>query len=84
MTARKSKPSLPAKPKRLTCGPLIRGLREAKNISAVELAKTCGVTRQVIYAVENDRYTPGKQLAAQLATALDFHPGILMFPTWPE
>ena len=41
-----------------------------KKISQKELAELCGVTRQTINAIENDKYDPTLQLAFDLARVL--------------
>ncbi len=59
----------------------IRELRKAAGISQEELARRCGVTRQTINAIENNKYDPtlalAFHLAAELSTTVDelFHPG---------
>ena len=49
----------------------IRALRREKGISQEELAKLCGVTRQTVNAVENNKYDPTLALAFALARALE-------------
>ncbi len=49
----------------------IRELRKAAGISQEELAKQCGVTRQTINAIENNKYDPTLALAFHLARVLD-------------
>ena len=59
----------------------IRELRKAMGMSQEELARRCGVTRQTINAIENNKYDPtlalAFHLAAELSTTVDelFHPG---------
>lgn len=48
----------------------IRILRKEKNISQEELAKKCGVTRQTINAIENNKYDPTLALAFKLSQIL--------------
>ncbi|MGI6188070.1 MAG: helix-turn-helix transcriptional regulator, partial [Brevibacillus sp.] len=48
----------------------IKQLRKLNNISQEELAKMCGVSRQTINAIENNKYDPSLKLAFQLARAL--------------
>lgn len=48
----------------------IRELRTALSISQETLASECGVSRQTINAIENDKYNPSLPLAFHLATAL--------------
>ena len=59
----------------------IRELRRKKGNSQEALAKACGVTRQTVNAIENNKYDPtlalAFHLAAELSTTVDelFHPG---------
>ena len=59
----------------------IRELRKAAGVSQEELAKRCGVTRQTINAIENNKYDPTLALAFRLAGELEttvdrlFRPG---------
>ena len=48
----------------------IRELRKAAGISQEELARRCGVTRQTINAIENNKYDPTLGLAMRLARLL--------------
>ncbi|MEN1970690.1 helix-turn-helix transcriptional regulator [Lentibacillus sp. N15] len=48
----------------------IRTLRQKKKISQEELARLCGVTRQTINAIENDKYDPTLSLAFKLSKNL--------------
>lgn len=48
----------------------IRELRKLRGISQDELAKACGVSRQTINAIENNKYDPSLKLAFQLALQL--------------
>ena len=63
----------------------IRELRKALGISQEELAKKCGVSRQTVNAIENNKYDPTLALAFRLARELRvtvdglfvFHEGVL-------
>ena len=46
-------------------------LRQKRGISAAQLAKTVGVTRQTIYAMEAGSYVPNTAVALRLAQALE-------------
>lgn len=48
----------------------IRSLRMEKGLSQEELARRCGVTRQTVNAIENNKYDPTLSLAFRLADAL--------------
>ena len=50
---------------------IIRELRTSRSMTQDELSKVCGVTRQTINAVENDKYDPTLSLAFSLAKALE-------------
>ena len=45
----------------------IRERRKARGLSQEELARQCGVSRQTINAIENDKYDPTLSLAFRLA-----------------
>ena len=49
----------------------IRDKRKQKGLSQEELAKKCGVSRQTVNAIENDKYDPTLALAFHLARELD-------------
>lgn len=44
--------------------------RKALGLSQLELAKRCGVSRQTINAIENNKYDPTLALAFSLAATL--------------
>ena len=48
----------------------IRALRKERGISQEDLAKRCGVSRQTINAIENNKYDPTLSLAFRLAGEL--------------
>ena len=58
----------------------IRERRKELGISQEELAKRCGVSRQTVNAIENNKYDPTLALAFRLAQTLGttvdqlFHP----------
>ena len=49
---------------------IIREKRKELGLSQEELAKQCGVSRQTINAIENNKYDPSLALAFSLAKAL--------------
>lgn len=49
----------------------IRALRKSLGLSQEELAKACGVSRQTINAIENNKYDPTLGLAMRLARLLN-------------
>jgi putative transcriptional regulator len=46
----------------------VRVLRAMKNITQEDLAKSLGVTRQTIIAIESGKYNPSLELAFKIAT----------------
>lgn len=46
-------------------------LRQRRGLSAIQLAKMAGVSRQTIYAMENGSYVPNTAVALKLARALE-------------
>ena len=48
----------------------IRELRKEKGLSQDELARACGVSRQTVNAIENNKYDPTLALAFRLAQVL--------------
>jgi len=48
----------------------IRKKRKEKGISQEELARKCGVSRQTVNAIENNKYDPSLSLAFRLAKEL--------------
>lgn len=59
---------------------VIRNKRKEKGISQEELAKRCGVSRQTINAIENDKYDPALSLAFRLARELGLAVDELFMP----
>ena len=58
----------------------IRALRKERGISQEELAKRCGVSRQTINAIENNKYDPTLSLAFRLSRELGVPVDGLFFP----
>ncbi len=48
----------------------IRARRKEKGLSQEDLARRCGVSRQTINAIENNKYDPTLSLAFRLAREL--------------
>ncbi len=46
-------------------------LRQKRGLSAIELAKAVGISRQTVYAIESGTYVPNTVVALRLARALD-------------
>lgn len=49
---------------------VIREHRKKQGLSQIELAKKCGVSRQTVNAIENNKYDPTLALAFNLAKIL--------------
>ena len=49
----------------------IRTRRKALGLSQEELARRCGVSRQTVNAIENNKYDPTRALAFHLARELE-------------
>ena len=49
----------------------IKELRTEKGLLQQELADICGVSRQTVNSIENNKYDPTLELAFKLATALE-------------
>ncbi|WP_435747608.1 helix-turn-helix transcriptional regulator [Microbacterium sp. PMB16] len=47
----------------------IRAHRESAGMTQAELARTVGVTRQTLIAIEQEKYSPTLELAFQIARA---------------
>ncbi|KNY05863.1 helix-turn-helix transcriptional regulator [Microbacterium sp. GCS4] len=47
----------------------IRAHRESAGLTQAELARTIGVTRQTLIAIEQEKYSPTLELAFQIARA---------------
>lgn len=58
----------------------VRALRKELVLSQEELGKRCGVSRQTINAIENQKYDPSLPLAFQLARILGTTVDALFLP----
>ena len=58
----------------------VRALRKELGLSQDELGKRCGVSRQTINAIENQKYDPSLPLAFQLARILGTTVDALFLP----
>ena len=61
----------------------IRELRRQKGVSQEALSKACGVTRQTVNAIENNKYDPTLALAFALARELGTTVDALFTPCPP-
>lgn len=60
---------------------IIRSRRKELGLSQEELAKRCGVSRQTVNAIENNKYDPTLSLAFRLAQSLKTTVDDLFHPT---
>ena len=51
----------------------IKQLRKAEGLRQEDMAKTLGVSRQTIIAIENDKYNPTLELAMRIARLLQLN-----------
>ena len=58
----------------------IRQRRKELGLSQEELAKKCGVSRQTVNAIENNKYDPTLSLAFRLAQELELTVDALFHP----
>ncbi len=75
---------IPAK-KRIdvSAGESVRIIRELQGLTQSQLSALCGIPQTVISGIETGRVNLGVERAKTLATALDCHPAVLVFPGWP-
>ena len=59
---------------------VIRNRRKELGLSQEELAKKCGVSRQTVNAIENNKYAPTLALAFSLAKELQLTVDELFIP----
>lgn len=60
---------------------VIRNKRKQFGLSQEDLAKKCGVSRQTINAIENNKYDPTLSLAFKLAQELNMTVDTLFIPS---
>ena len=62
----------------------IKERRKELALSQEELAKRCGVSRQTVNSIENNKYDPTLSLAFRLAAELQLTVDALFHPPGPE
>ena len=62
----------------------IKERRKELALSQEKLAKRCGVSRQTVNAIENNKYDPTLSLAFRLAAELQLTVDALFHPPGPE
>jgi transcriptional regulator with XRE-family HTH domain len=66
----------------VSVGESVRIVRELQALSQSQLSALTGISQATISAIENDRVNLGVERAKVLATALQCHPAVLVFPNW--
>ena len=66
----------------VSVGESVKIIRELQELSQNELAELTGIPQSTISAIENDRVKLGVERAKVLASALNCHPAVLVFPGW--
>jgi transcriptional regulator with XRE-family HTH domain len=66
----------------VSVGESVKIVRELQELSQNQLAELTGIAQSTISAIENDRVQLGVERAKVLATALQCHPAVLVFPGW--
>ena len=66
----------------VSVGESVRILRELQELSQSQLSALTGIPQATISAIENGRVNLGVERAKVLATALNCHPAVLVFPGW--
>lgn len=66
----------------ISVGESVKIIRELQELSQNELAKLTNIPQSTISAIENDRVKLGVERAKVLASALNCHPAVLVFPGW--
>jgi transcriptional regulator with XRE-family HTH domain len=57
-------------------------MRELQELNQNQLAEITGIPQSTISGIENNRIKIGVERAKVLATALQCHPAVLVFPGW--
>ena len=66
----------------VSVGDSVRIIRELQGYSQNQLAEITGIPQSTLSAIENNRVNLGVERAKVLATALQCHPAVLVFPGW--
>lgn len=66
----------------ISVGESVKIIRELQELSQNKLAELTNIPQSTISAIENDRVKLGVERAKVLATALNCHPAVLVFPGW--
>jgi len=66
----------------ISVGESVKIIRELQELSQNELAELTNIPQSTISAIENNRVKLGVERAKVLASALNCHPAVLVFPGW--
>ncbi len=66
----------------VSVGESVKIIRELQELSQNELAELTNIPQSTISAIKNDRVKLGVERAKVLASALNCHPAVLVFPGW--
>lgn len=66
----------------VSVGESVRIVRELQELSQSQLSELTGIPQATISAIENGRINLGVERAKVLASALNCHPAVLVFPGW--
>ena len=66
----------------ISVGESVKIIRELQELSQNQLADLTNIPQSTISAIENDRVKLGVERAKVLASALNCHPAVLVFPGW--
>lgn len=74
---------IPAKKRvEVSPGESLRIIRELQGFTQTQLSELCGIPQTTISGIETGRVNLGVERAKTLATALNVHPAVLVFPGW--
>ena len=66
----------------ISVGESVKIIRELQELSQNELAELTNIPQSTISAIEKNRVKLGVERAKVLASALNCHPAVLVFPGW--
>ncbi len=66
----------------VSVGESVRIIRVLQELSQTDLSELTGIPQSTISAIENNRISLGVERAKVIATALQVHPAVLVFPGW--
>jgi transcriptional regulator with XRE-family HTH domain len=66
----------------VSVGESVRIVRELQGLTQTELARRTKIPQSTISAIENDTINLGVERAKTLASVLQCHPAVLVFPGW--